>query len=98
MNVYLAFLIVTVIIIFVFYFLYKFGRTKSKRLIKYIPSIVSALCIALIYLKMMFISQGYQPIIDIVIMIILSAVLGVSLLIAVIMDLYNKKNLNKINL
>lgn len=98
MNSYLALLIALVIIMFISVFLYRFGRDKSKRLIKYIPSIASALSIALIYLKMTFISNGYQPILDIVIMIIMSIVLGVSLLISVIMDLLNKRNKNQINL
>jgi NAD/NADP transhydrogenase beta subunit len=98
MDVYLAFLIIIVIITFVSLFIYRFGRNKSKRLTKYIPSIASALSIALIYLKMTFISEGYQPILDIVIMIIISFVLGVSLLIAVVTDLLNNRNKNRINL
>ena len=96
MNSYLALLIALVIIMLISLFLYRFGRDKSKRLIKYIPSIASALSIALVYLKMIIISKGYQPILDIVIMIILSVVLGVSLLIAVTMDFLNKRNRNHI--
>ena len=98
MNSYLAFLITLVIIMLISFFLYRFGRDKSEKLIIYIPSIASALSIVLIYLKMILISNGYQPILDIVIMIIMSVVLGVSLLIAVIMDFLNKRNRNQINL
>ncbi|WP_163971851.1 hypothetical protein [Oceanobacillus halotolerans] len=60
-------------------------------MMKYIPSIVSAFSIAIVYFKMAFISQGYQPILDIVIMIILSVVLGVSLLGAILMEFSNKR-------
>jgi hypothetical protein len=97
MSAYLAFLIAVAIIAFVSFFLYRFGRNKSKRLVKYIPSIATAICIALVYLKMTLISQGYEPILDIVIMIVMSLILGVSLLTAVIMDLLNKRNKNQIN-
>lgn len=97
MNAYLAFIIAIVIITFVSFFLYRFGKNKSNNLIKYIPAIASAIGIALFYLKLTFISEGYQPILDIVIIIIMSVVLGVSLLIAVIMDLLNIRNKNQIN-
>lgn len=92
MSAYLAFLIGIVIITFVSFFLYRFGRNKSNKIMKYIPSIVSALSIALVYLKMTFISQGYQPITDIVIMVILLFVFGISLFLAVLMDFMSRRN------
>lgn len=92
MNVYLAFLIGIVIISFVSYYFYRFCSYKSNKMLKYIPSIVSILSIAFVYLKMSFISQGYEPIIDIVMMIILSCVFVFSLLVAVLIDYMNKKN------
>lgn len=94
MSAYLAFPIGIVIITFVSLFLYRFGRNKSNKILKYIPSILSALSIALVYLKMTYISQGYQPIIDIIIMIILSFVFGISLLVAVLMDIMIRRNKN----
>lgn len=96
MNAFLTYIIAIVIITLVSFFLYRFGRNKSKKVMKYIPSIVTAISIALVYLKMIFISQGYQPILDIVIMIVLSVLLGFSLLVAVLLDLLNRKN--KINI
>ncbi|MGF2614681.1 hypothetical protein FZC84_17535 [Rossellomorea vietnamensis] len=96
MNAYLTFIIAMVIITFVSFLMYSFGRNRSKNFNKYIPSIASAISIAVFYLKMTFISEGYQPILDIVVIIIMSVVLGVSLLLAVIMDLLNIRDKNQI--
>lgn len=71
--------------------LYQLSRNKSHWLMKYIPSVAAALSIGIVYLKMIFISQSYEPITDIVLMIILSFVLGVSLLSAILIEFISKK-------
>jgi ABC-type Mn2+/Zn2+ transport system permease subunit len=91
MSSYLALLIGIVIIAFVSLFLYRLGRKKSSEIMKYIPSIVAAISIALVYFKMIFISQRYEPITDIVIMINLSFVFGITLLVAVLMDIMSRR-------
>ncbi|UOE95183.1 hypothetical protein [Alkalihalobacillus sp. LMS39] len=91
MDVYMAFPVLIVILTFVAVLIYRYSKTRSNKLMKYIPSIVTALCIALVYLKMIFISQGYEPITDIVIIILLSFVLGFSLLVAVVIDIMNRR-------
>lgn len=91
MSVYMAFPVLIVILTFVSVLIYRYSKKRSNKLMKYIPSIVTALCIALVYLKMLFISQGYEPITDIVIIILLSFVLGFSLLVAVVIDIMNRR-------
>ncbi|OCA81656.1 hypothetical protein A8F94_22605 [Bacillus sp. FJAT-27225] len=91
MSVYIAFSVLIVIFTFVSVLLYRFSKNKSNKLMKYIPSIVTALSIALVYVKMLFLSQGYEPITDIVVIIILSFVLGFSLLAAVFIDIMNRR-------
>ncbi len=60
---------------------------------KYIPSMVFAISIVLFYLKMVLLSKGYEGILDIVMIINLSVVLFISILLALIMELWlwNKK-------
>ncbi|MDX8367952.1 hypothetical protein [Cytobacillus sp. IB215665] len=96
MSTFIVFLVVIVIIIFISVLLYSLIKNKSKNLMKYIPSIVSALSIVLVYLKMSFISQGYEPITDMVVIIVLSIILGFSLLGAVLIDILNcRKDISK---
>lgn len=90
MSVDFAFLIGIVIVVFVSVLLYRFSKNKSNRLMKYIPAIAFALSIAFVYLKMIFISKGFAPIIDIVVIIFLSIALGVSLLTAVLIEFLNR--------
>ncbi|WP_345239352.1 hypothetical protein [Pontibacillus salipaludis] len=71
--------------------IYKISPNKSHWLMKYIPSIATALSIGIVYLKMIFISQSYEPITDIVLMIILSFVFGVSLLAAFLIEFASRK-------
>ena len=87
MNGYFALLVGIILIVLVSLFLYRFGKSRSNRLIKYIPAIVCAGSIGLVYVKMTFLSQGYEPITDIVVIIVLSFVLGVSLIAAVVVDI-----------
>ncbi|WLD94140.1 hypothetical protein [Alkalihalobacillus sp. AL-G] len=91
MSVNFAIPVGIVIITFISVLLYRFSKNTSNKLMKYIPSIVSALSIALVYLKMSFISQGYEAITDIVVIIFLSFALGVSLLVAVVIDIMNRR-------
>ena len=87
MNGSFALLIGIFLIALISLFLYRFGKKQSNRLIKYIPAIACAGSIGLVYVKMTFLSEGYEPITDIVIMIVLSCVLGVSLIAAAVMDM-----------
>lgn len=57
---------------------------------KYLPSIVFAISIALVYFKMLFISKGFNPIIDIVVIIFLSCALGISILVVAIIEVIKK--------
>ncbi|WP_214483114.1 hypothetical protein [Bacillus sp. SM2101] len=91
MSAYITFLAVIVIITFLSVLLYRVSKNKSKKFMKYIPSIVSSLSIVLVYLKMSYVSQGYDPIIDMVVIIFLSIVFGFSLLGAVLIDIINRR-------
>ncbi|MDX8362747.1 MULTISPECIES: hypothetical protein [Bacillaceae] len=91
MSAYITFLAVIVIITFLSVLLYRVSKNKSKKFMKYIPSTVSSLSIGLVYLKMSYVSQGYDPIIDMVVIIFLSIVLGFSLLGAVLIDIINRR-------
>ncbi|MEH7126195.1 hypothetical protein V7127_23575 [Bacillus sp. JJ1773] len=90
MNIYFALPIGIVVITFVAVLLYKISKQKSDKLTKYIPSILFAISIALVYFKMFFISKGYDAISDIVVIIFLSVGLGNSLLGAIIIEIINK--------
>ncbi|KAB8138203.1 hypothetical protein F9U64_06125 [Gracilibacillus oryzae] len=80
-----------VIIFLLWFFFYRFGFHQSNKLIKYILSIISGSGIVLVYLKMSFFSQGYQQIFDMIIIILLTAVFGISLLFAISIDLLLRK-------
>lgn len=67
--------------------LYQISKKKSKKLLKYIPAILFAVSIALVYFKMLFISKGFEAITDIVAMILLSIGLGIALFTAVIVEI-----------
>jgi 4-amino-4-deoxy-L-arabinose transferase-like glycosyltransferase len=73
---------------------FKFSNNKSNKLKKFIPSIIFALCIALFYLKMLFVSKGYDAIIDIVFIIFLSIGLGSSLIVALILEFINRRDIS----
>lgn len=83
-------LILVALILFVVVFHLLFGNHKI-RILKYIPSMVLAIAIGAFYLKMIYVSEGLEEIIDIISMIILSIVLFISLLLAVITEIGNKK-------
>ncbi|GGD25903.1 hypothetical protein [Pontibacillus salipaludis] len=91
MNAILLLFIGIIMITLLSLLFYKLSRNKSHWLMKYIPSIAAALSFGIVYLKMIFISQSYEPITDIVLMIILSFVFGVSLLAAILIDLVRRK-------
>ena len=72
---------------------YKISLKRRNKLIKNIPSIVFAISICMMYLKILFISKGYEAISDIVVIIFLAIGLGSSLLAAIIIEIINKKKL-----
>ncbi|KGP91986.1 hypothetical protein N780_15515 [Pontibacillus chungwhensis BH030062] len=91
MNVIFILLIGFIMTVLLSFLFYKLSRNKSHWLMKYIPSITAALSIGIVYMKMLFLSQSYEPITDIVLMIILSLVFGVSLLSAILIDVVRRK-------
>ena len=93
MNLNIAIPIGIAIVIFVAVLLYKISTKRMHKLIKYIPSILFAISICMMYLKILFISKGYEAISDIVVIIILAIGLGSSLLGAIIIEIINKKKL-----
>lgn len=72
MNLVFVFFISILLAGLISVFLYQLGKDSFPQLMKYVPSIASALSIGVIYLKMILISQQYEPITDIVHMMILS--------------------------
>ena len=91
MNINIAIPIGIAVVIFVAVLLYKISTKRTRKLIKYIPSILFAISICMMYLKILFISKGYEAILDIVIIIFLAIGLGISLLGAIIIEFINKK-------
>ena len=65
-------------------------NSGSNHLIKYIPAIVFAVGIILCWLKMLFISEGFEGIYDILLIRLLAILLLVSLLPALFIDLKSK--------
>lgn len=97
MNAFLFYSVGVVILGLLAIFLYKFGRTNAGnsgkgKIVKYIPAIFFTGSIGLVLVKMTFISQRYETIVDMILLIILASLLAISLLIAVMMDLLNREH------
>lgn len=71
---------------------YLVSKRFSHKLVKYIPAITAVTGIVFFYIKLHFISQGYDGIYDMVAIILLSIILGITLVGAVIIELIQWKN------
>ncbi|WNF38886.1 hypothetical protein RJD24_10885 [Bacillaceae bacterium IKA-2] len=76
---------------------YLIGKRVSSRIIKYIPAIATGVGIIFFYIKINFIpykTHAYETINDIVLLILLAIIFGVSLLGAIIIEVTNRRNSN----
>ncbi|WP_216830657.1 hypothetical protein [Alkalihalobacterium elongatum] len=73
---------------------YQIGKAKSKNLVKYIPAKVSVAGIFFFYIKLQFISQGFEGIYDILIIIFLAISFFASILVAIILEIFNKEKMS----
>lgn len=79
------------------YFTYYVGKKAAQKLIKYTPAIASAFGLAFYYVKINFIPyhiHAFEGIYDIIAIILLAIIFGVSLIGAIIMELTNKRRSN----
>ncbi|WP_019414893.1 hypothetical protein [Paenisporosarcina sp. TG20] len=77
---------------------YYFGNKGSIRLIKYIPAIATATGVLFFYIKLNFIpnqTHAYEEIFDMLAIILLANLCGISLLAAIIMEVVNKRKQHK---
>ncbi|MBB6452635.1 asparagine N-glycosylation enzyme membrane subunit Stt3 [Salirhabdus euzebyi] len=91
MDIRIALLIGIFLMGIVFIFFIQLFKRKSTKLLKFIPAIVSAFGMAIFYLKMLFVSQGYDAIYDVLVIIILSVLLSLSLIGAIILQIVEYK-------
>ncbi|MDE5413636.1 hypothetical protein [Alkalihalobacterium chitinilyticum] len=73
---------------------YKIEQNQSNRLLKYIPAIASAVGIAFYSIKLQFISTGFEGINDMIIIIFLAISCCTSLIVALVLELINKRRRN----
>lgn len=94
MSIQLALFICLVLIGVISFVTYNAGKKVSSRIIKYIPVIATAFGIGFFYVKINFIpyqSHVYEQINDIIAIIILGTIFGISLLGAIILDIKNRR-------
>lgn len=73
---------------------YYLGNRVSSRLKKYIPAIATAIGVIFFYIKLNFIpnqTPTYKEIYDMLAIILLANLCGISLLVAIIMEVVNKR-------
>ncbi len=86
-----AIIIVIVLVGIVSLLTYKLGHRKYSRFLKYIPAVASLLGIGFFFIKMKFISIGYEGILDMLFIILLTITFLVSIIEAIIIDVMNKR-------
>ncbi|MDQ0257236.1 dolichyl-phosphate-mannose--protein O-mannosyl transferase [Evansella vedderi] len=91
MEVQLSAVFGILIIVLVTFVLYKVGKSRSNKLLKYIPSIACLVGIGVFYFKLNFISVGLEGILDIIMMIFLAITFGLSLVIALVMEFVERR-------
>jgi len=86
------FLVIVVALIAIFSWVtIKLGKIKTNKLLKFIPSILLALGIGFFYIKLEFISIGYEGIIDIIVIMFLAIACVISLSLAVIIEILDRR-------
>ncbi|MFA9555734.1 hypothetical protein ACERII_00300 [Evansella sp. AB-rgal1] len=91
MSIQLAIVASVILMGIISYVTYLFSKRSSHKLVKFIPAITAITGIIFFYIKLQFISQGYDVIYDMIAIILLSVVLGFSLIGALIIELIQWK-------
>lgn len=90
MRVQIAFFILIAILTLISVSVYLLSKNQIHKFIKYIPALVAALGIVVVYIKMQFFSEGFEEIYYVITLIFLSVVFGVALLTAIIIEIIQR--------
>ncbi|MEB1806050.1 MAG: hypothetical protein LPK26_01905 [Bacillaceae bacterium] len=83
-----------ILIGFFSWMVYQIEQNQSNKLLKYIPAIASAVGIAFYSIKLQFVSTGYTGIYDVIVIIFLAITCSTTLIVALVLELINKKKRN----